>query len=252
MKILSWSLDSLLDGSDLTRLFERIDNVVKYISEHEYDILAFQDVSSLVYDRLLKALSEKYRKRLPDENRFRKDGEFLFVLKKYNIASFEYTAFIDSNQNRGFQTIVIDFTTSDPSVTLHHSGIDRLTVVVTRLETGDSVYTIKKRQIEYLNRCIKTKGYENVVLCIDSSTPDYMTDPLSLIGWTDTWYETGNESNRYTIDYQQNLLVPAPIRNRSDRILVSDEFCKYTFDTVLPDVRISRHCGTVLHMDDTL
>ena len=250
MKILSWSLDSTLDNQNLSLLFERIDNLVKHVLDHEYDVLAFQDVNSMGYDRLFKGLGEKYKRKLFDQSRFRSDSEMVFVLKKYNISTFEYIPFTVGTQNRGFQCIVLDFSTSDSSVTFEKPirNVDRIVILVAKLETGDSVFNIKKSQAACIDKYIASNRYENLVLCLDNSTPDYMPDPLKDSYWIDVWCEVGNQDNRYTVDYMQNLMVTAPIRNRCDRIMLKDSFCEYDYSIIVPEDRISRHCGVVVDL----
>jgi exonuclease III len=194
--ILSFNLDSTSPDSD-TRLRE----FLYRIAELSIDIVCLQECTRYSYETLIREMGILgYKRQMPEIMSSRLTGELIFSKHPFSLV---YTQFQLGTDCRGLSIITID----DMNLVVCTAQFDLLpkyrSIQITNMPTILSAYV--------------KRGY-NIIFAGDTQILEYQKDIKEPVGWSDAWYESGTDDEKYTVNSQQNFLAPLHSKDRPDRI----------------------------------
>lgn len=221
-----------IDSSDYN-FEERLDAFIDLVSP--YDIVVIQEGRQYTYEKLGREMSKRGLKySFLDILKEKKTGEVIY--SKFPIESYKFYPFLENGkyEQRGITV-----------AQLNVYG-EKITVVTTQLY---NTTPIQSSQLYSIPRILKKNKYDgNIILGGDFSLSSFQEIEVPE-GWEDLWYDYGDGSSEYTVDYKKNILVKSPIQDRSDRIwihskgnLICEDFSLIGEES---DVVISSHFGII-------
>lgn len=226
LTLLSYNIDS-----DERNYKERLSLFLKQVKELEPNIVLIQEATFITYEKLFREMNIMgYKKEFSDEIRLRKEGEVIF--SKLPIEKAEYIPFRHSTEMRGLTRYLINI--EGHKLWICTSQFERLPA-------------IRRKQIVQMERLFEK---ESVIFGGDTQIKSYERFEAPE-GWFDCWYELGNEKNKFTVDWESNMSVKPPIRDRSDRFWFKvEKTCEYSIECndykligKNEDIKVSQHFG---------
>nr|QBK86430.1 MAG: endonuclease/exonuclease/phosphatase family protein [Marseillevirus LCMAC102] len=181
---------------------ERINTFFKLIKNTLPDVIAIQEGSRLTYEKLLREMGLLgYKRHLLDIMHHRSTGEMIFSKLPMEI---NYISFQRGNENRGLSVAKIDLWGKE------------VWICTAQL---DSNVALRRCQIASFPSLLKyIDSNKNIIFGGDTRLFEYQTDQQLPPGWHDAWYEAGNNSSKYTVNSDCNLLVAPPNKDRPDQV----------------------------------
>jgi len=183
---------------------ERLRSFLDEIKENPPDVVVIQEGTRLSYEKLLREMGLLgYKRQLLDVMNSRATGEIIF--SKFPISSGDYLSFKKSSERRGISYLKLDIW-----------GIDNIWICTSQF---DNTNALSRTQIKTLNTVLKKiPERDNIIFGGDTRISEYQGDLSCPDGWYDSWYEAGNDKEKYTYDSETNFLVKPPYKDRPDRI----------------------------------
>jgi hypothetical protein len=216
----------------------RIDSFLAGMKEKNPDVVVLQNISKNYFEKLGREMGYLgYKKCIPDNYKECIWGSILF-----SKASKIDSVFIEYNKNTDHKGI---FLVSFPFP--FEAGEEKIYIGCTVL---DKLSYIKTNQLANFNKMIhkQIEPSYNIIMGVDTFSRDY-EKVETVEGWKDAWYESGTESEKYTLNYIENEQTPAPFLDRPDRIWYYEGSSSKKLDCVhfelirKKDKNISSHYG---------
>lgn len=222
LKIISYNLNWAVENYP-----KRINNLLELIKKNKPDVVIFQNIRTLLYEKIGREMKFiGYKKYLPENFQSRELGDIVFC--NFPFDKFYFTEFQKNTNKKG--------------VFILSSTEKKINICVTTL---DSISYLQSYQIANLEKIIdKILSPEStVILAIDTSSLEY-NDVSIIDGWYDAWYEMGTDQNKYTMNSETNHLTPKSYKDRPDRIWYRGKTieCK-NYDLIGENLNISSHYG---------
>ena len=193
-----------IDSRKLNRE-ERLKAFLEKISLDPPDVVVIQEGCRITYEKLLREMGVLgYKKQLLDAMNSRETGEMIF--SKFPLSDGKYFQFRRTAGNRGVSCAKLDIRGTN------------VWICTSQFNEQTSLYRI---QIKELNTTLHHLSKDELLIFAgDTRISEYQKDLTCPEGWYDTWYESGDEKNKFTYDSKTNLLVKPPYMDRPDRIWV--------------------------------
>lgn len=233
-----------LDENEFNRE-NRLKRFFKIIEDNNPDVVTIQEGTHLIYEKLFREMGcLGYKRNVPSEVTMRNTGEVIF--SKLPILTSEYIYFQTTSQSRGLSRYLIEI----------EENLN-VWVATTQFEKGERSLPQRRAQIQSLGTAFQFLK-DPIIFAGDTGILEYQKELCEPEKWDDAWYDCGDENNKYTVNYEQNIMVKPPNKDRTDRIW----FCSSAnilvecieFDLVgnTEDTLISTHFGVKATFDITL
>lgn len=190
-----------IDGREFN-FEERLKSFVGLIAETQPDIVVIQEGTRLTYEKLMREMGLlKYKRYLPEIMGQLPVGEMLF--SKFEILEKKYFPFQRSDEARGMS-----------AMRLKISEEKEVWACTCQLDTR---VALRGFQISEFNKFFRGMDIP-IIFGGDTKILEYQTQFHVPEMWIDAWYESGTDTEKYTLDHTKNLLVEPPFKDRPNRV----------------------------------
>nr|QBK84754.1 MAG: endonuclease/exonuclease/phosphatase family protein [Pithovirus LCDPAC01] len=181
---------------------ERLTAFFQLVKNNPPDVIVIQEGSRLTYEKLLREMGLLgYKRHLLDIMQRRPTGEMIF--SKFPMKT-DYISFQRGNESRGLIMAKIDLWGKEVWICTAQF---------------DSNVALRRFQIASFPSLLKSiNSNENIIFGGDTRLFEYQKDQQLPPGWYDAWYEAGNNSSKYTVNSDYNLLAAPPNKDRPDQV----------------------------------
>jgi len=188
---------------------KRLSKLLDCVRRHNPNVIFIQNVGCQQYEEILREFGLlKYKRSNYPGLKNMKSADFIF--STFDLVDLKFTPFYNTNEDCGVlqANIQLKIDENEDSSLLLQIG-------TTHIDFGSS-YGIQSKQIKMLQSFFLKNEALIIGGCFNTLSYEVLNVPDN---WIDSWYEAGNDENKYTYDSSRNIMTPVPYKDRPDRIL---------------------------------